>query len=64
MSSNDQADRLAELIIARAKFVADERDRRKDAKGVIETYDRDIAKLAENINAGQADLFGKDEDAD
>jgi len=53
----DSGKHLAELIEARAKFVADERERRKDAKGVIETFDRDIAKLAENINAGQADLF-------
>lgn len=57
MSSNDQADRLAELIIARAKFVHEEKERRKDAKGVLETYDRDIAKLAEDINVGQPELF-------
>lgn len=55
--SNESGKHLAELIEARAKFVHEEKERRKDAKGVLETFDRDIAKLAENINAGQADLF-------
>lgn len=57
MADDERAGRLADLILSRAKFVKEESERRKDAKGVLEAYERDIAQLAESINAGQAELF-------
>lgn len=54
---SDRAKHLAELITAREKFVADEKERRRDAKGVLETYDKDIRRLVAAINDGQGELF-------
>ena len=59
---SDRAKHLAELITAREKFVADEKERRRDAKGVLETYDKDIKRLVIAINDGQGDLFEESTD--
>lgn len=57
MKDTDRAHHLAELIAGREKFLADEKERRKYAKGILETFDKDIRRLVASINSGQAELF-------
>ena len=59
--SENQGKRLAEMIARRDAPEKAEKDRRKDHKELIETYDLDIARLVDAINSGQSELFEEEE---
>lgn len=61
--SEDQGRRLAELIAQKATLEDDESDRRKEYKRTLDSIEADIARLADAISSGQADLFEEEEDA-
>lgn len=56
-----QGKRLATLLMEKAAYLKAEAERRKDAALVVKTFDLDIARLASDIDSGQAGLFEEEE---